>query len=406
MKKSPYLTAAEAANELNVSLMTLYAYVSRGLIRSEAIAGSKRNRRYHADDVQKLKERQEQRRNPGKAVANALHWGMPLMESGLTLIADGKVYYRGHDAIELASDKTVEQVASLIWAGETDTDLWKNAKGRSFDLRDVRKRIEGLSAVDAFQAALPIVAAQDVAAYDLRPTAVAQTGVRILRLLVALTANRTVESSLARTLMHGWGFDDPKATALINSALILCADHELNVSAFTARCVASAGATPYQVVIAGLAALRGMRHGGQSEQVEALLDEAGGRKAVRAVLVNRLKRGEHIPGFGHQLYSEGDPRSRALLQFIMQAYPKSPAVTLAKTATNEVMDLIGEHPNIDFALIILARALKLPVGSALTLFALGRTIGWIGHAIEQYYAGYLIRPRAQYIGEPPNKAIT
>jgi citrate synthase len=95
-----------------------------------------------------------------------------------------------------------------------------------------------------------------------------------------------------------------------------------------------------------------------------------------------------------------------LLQFIMQTYPKSPAVALAKTATNEVMDLIGEHPNIDFALVILARALNLPAGSALTLFALGRTIGWIGHAIEQYQAGYLIRPRAQYIGEPPNKAIT
>jgi citrate synthase len=273
-------------------------------------------------------------------------------------------------------------------------------------LRDVRKRVEGLSAVDAIQAALPIVAAQDVAAYDLRPTAVAQTGVRILRLMTALAANRNVETSLARTLAHGWGLDDPKAIALINSALILCADHELNVSAFTARCVASAGATPYQVVIAGLAALRGIRHGGQSEQVEALLDEAGGRKAVRAVLVNRLKRGEHIPGFGHQLYSEGDPRSRALLQFIMQTYPKSPAVALAKTATNEVMDLIGEHPNIDFALVILAQSLNLPVGSALTLFALGRTIGWIGHAIEQYQAGYLIRPRAQYIGEPPNKAVT
>jgi len=403
MKKTPYLTATEAAHELNVSLTTLYAYVSRGLVRSEAVGGSKRSRRYRAENIQKLKERKAQRRDPGQAVASALHWGMPLMESGLTLIADGRLYYRGHDALGLAAHETAERVAALIWTGQFESEVWSGlrAEAGALNWRELRKRVEGLPAMEAFQAALPMVAAQDVAAYDLRPAAVAQTGARILRLLTALAANRPAAASLARTLAQGWVSNDGSAPALINSALILCADHELNVSAFTARCVASANATPYQVVIAGLAALQGTKHGRQGEQVDAFLNEAKTPKAIRAVMVSRLKRGEPIPGFGHPLYPEGDPRAKAMLQGLRESYPRSAAVALANAAARAAFELMGEYPNIDFALVILARALRLPPGSALTLFALGRTIGWVGHALEQYRTGELIRPRARYVGQLP-----
>ncbi len=401
MKKAPYLSATDAAHELNVSLTTLYAYVSRGFVRSEAVGGSKRNRRYRAEDIQKLKERKAQRRDPGQAVASALHWGMPIMESGLTLIADGKLYYRGQDAIALATHETIERVAALMWTGQFESDLWQSARAEAtvFNLRDFHKQAEGLSPVEAFQSALPIAAAHDMAAYDLRPTAVAQTGARILRLLTSLTANRPVTGGLARTLAQGWVPHDGQAQALINTALILCADHELNVSAFTARCVASASATPYQVVIAGLAALQGTKHGRMSDHVEAFLNEAITPKAIRTTLANRLKRGDPIPGFGHPLYPEGDPRAKALLQRLRESYPHSPAVTLANAAERAAFELIGEYPNIDFALVILARALHPPPGSALTIFALGRTIGWIGHALEQYRTGELIRPRARYVGQ-------
>jgi len=65
--------------------------------------------------------------------------------------------------------------------------------------------------------------------------------------------------------------------------------------------------------------------------------------------------------------------------------------------------LMGERPNVDFALATVARALELPPGGAIALFALGRTVGWIGHAIEQYRSGSLIRPRARYMGEQPHR---
>jgi citrate synthase len=239
-------------------------------------------------------------------------------------------------------------------------------------------------------------------AYDLRPTAVARTGARILRLLAATAVGGgSAETGVARTLQQGWVPDEPQAAALLDAALVLCADHELNVSSFTARCVASAGTTPYAVTIAGLCALSGVKHGGNTGRVEAFLKEVGTAARARDVIAGRLRRGEPIPGFGHPLYPEGDPRGRALLEAAAAAYPEAPAVELASTVVEEASELIGERPTIDFGLVILSLVLSLPAGGALALFALGRTVGWIGHAIEQYQSDQMIRPRARYIGEQP-----
>ena len=200
-------------------------------------------------------------------------------------------------------------------------------------------------------------------------------------------------------MQQAWATDFPEAISLLNSALILCADHELNVSAFTARCVASAGATPYSAVIGGLAALQGTKHGGATERVEALFREVGQESQVRATIASRLRRGEGIPGFGHPLYPDGDPRGKMLLAEVTAVFPHKTA--LAQAIIHEVQQTIGQHPTIDVALVTLARALDLPPGAAIALFALGRTVGWIGHTIEQYSRDQLIRPRARYIGMTP-----
>src|SRR5689334_23261744 len=126
MKKSPYLTAQEAADALGISISTLYAYVSRGMIRSEASGADPRARRYSAEDVERLKSRKESRHDPEIAAKSALHLGTPVLESAITLIEDGRLYYRGHDAVKLARDATVEQVAALLWTGDlnADTSAW------------------------------------------------------------------------------------------------------------------------------------------------------------------------------------------------------------------------------------------------------------------------------------------
>ena len=408
MNSSGYLTAKEAAAELGITLSTLYSYVSRGLIRSEIADGSKRTHRYRREDVESLKVRQEQRLNPAKAVEDALHWGTPVMESSITLIVDNRLYYRGLDVIELAQTQPVEVVAALIWAGDLSAAVAGLAEpvGEPFSplVQAIALQVYDLPPIEKFQILLPLVGVDDLAAYDLRPDAVAQTGARILHLLVTLAVNGvSPQKNMAVQLQQRWAADDPNAAALINAALILCADHELNVSSFTAHCVASAGATPYQAVIAGLAALQGVKHGRSTERVEAFLNEAQAAGQVEAAVAARLKRGESIPGFGHPLYPAGDPRGRYLLDLLTAHYSHTSAVKLADQVNAAVLGFIGERPNVDFGLTVLARALNLPPGSPIALFALGRTIGWIGHIIEQYQLDRIIRPRARYVGEQPKR---
>ncbi len=406
MEEAGYLSAQEAAEMLEISLPTLYSYVSRGLIHSEAADDRKRTRRYRREDVQQLKERKEHRRNPARAVEGALHWGTPVMESAITLIEDNQFYYRGHNALALAVNNRLEQVAALIWAGSLSAQVpgldGYNLPACSSQLQEVNHQLSELAPVERVQALLPLLAAADLAGYDLRPSAVAQTGARILQVLATIVGGvPSANSTIAQRLQQGWLPDDSQAANLINSALILCADQELNVSSFTARCVASAGASPYQVVTAGLAALQGVKHGRNTERVETFLKEAATPAGVRAAIAGRLRRGESIPGFGHPLYSQGDPRGQLLFDLTAAAYPDSAVVALAQAVITESLALIGERPNVDFSLVLLAWTLQLPPGGPIVLFALGRTIGWIGQAIEQYQLDKMIRPRAKYIGDLP-----
>jgi citrate synthase len=220
-------------------------------------------------------------------------------------------------------------------------------------------------------------------------------------LLTTVAAERSRPAAIEARLARAWRVDD-RGIAAIRAALVLCADHELNVSSFTARAVASAAANPYAVVSAGLGALEGVRHGGISLRVESLLQALRRGRNVRAALGERLRRGETIDGFGHPLYRDGDPRAAALLDVLGDAYPRSPELAFVLDTTAAAAALIREQPTIDFALAALARVLRLPAGSPLVLFALGRTIGWIGHAIEQYATGQVLRPRARYVGVPVN----
>ena len=109
-----------------------------------------------------------------------------------------------------------------------------------------------------------------------------------------------------------------------------------------------------------------------------------------------------MPGFGHPLYSDRDPRAAALLRALAQHAPADPArrdLDLVVTATRRLSD---RHPNVDFALVAVARVLGLPAEAPVIMFALGRIAGWVAHIEEQYRDGRLVRPRSVYTGPPPN----
>lgn len=387
-----WITAAEAARTLDITRATLYAYVSRGLIRSEPGPGRSRARRYSRDDVDRLRRRAEERRDPDKVASHALQWGMPVLESSITLITDETLYYRGHDAVALARHASVESVASLIWTGQLDggrADVEPSSSPRFSAPRSAPYIVRA-------QATLALASAGDHQAFDLRPEAVARTGWRILDAMVGVETPRR-RGSIDIALARGWRLR-AGAEDVIRAALILSADHELNVSAFTARCVASAGSNPYAVVTAGLAALEGTKHGGSTARVEATLATMRRARSLRSALAEHLRHGERLGGFGHPLYRRGDPRAAALLEMLEERYAKSPELRYTREFARAATALTGERPNVDFALGAVSRVLGLPPGAGLTLFAIGRTIGWIGHSIEQYAVDQIIRPRAKYVG--------
>jgi citrate synthase len=386
------LTARQTADRLGIKLDTLYAYVSRGRLRSVMVPGT-RERRYRSEDVEALLDTRSGVRLPQSSDPEAL---MPAIGSSICLIENGRFYYRGQDAVRLAESATLEETARLLWleeAGPELSDASTPTRSRSADPS------EGL--IERYQIRLAQLGDEDFPALDLTRPRVIRTGRRILRELAACVAPASpLPAPIHRQLAAAWKLREAGAD-LLRRCLVLIADHELNPSTFVARCVASTGASPYAVVLAALSALSGGRHGGDTARAEGLFRELVEARDPIAVMTPRLVRGDRLPGFGQLLYPEGDPRAIAILAALAQAAPE--AHTLAETAAEIGLRLTGRHPNVDFALAAAATGLGLPRNAALGLFIIGRTVGWIAHAIEQYESGVLIRPRARYLGPRPEE---
>jgi citrate synthase len=192
------------------------------------------------------------------------------------------------------------------------------------------------------------------------------------------------------------------AVNAVESALVLLADHELNPSSFAARIPASVGAPLPASMAAAIATLSGPMHGGESERVAAMIDEAESPEMATVVVRDRVRRGDQVPGFGHSLYPVlGDPRAEPLLRMANELAPTNQRVRTVN-AFMEAMSLAGgPRPSLDLGLVALCAALRLPAGSSVALFAAGRIAGWIAHALEQRAAGFSLRPRARYTGPVP-----
>lgn len=392
-----YLTSTEAATRLGVSRQTLYAYVSRGLLRAESDPVS-RESRYLATDVERLAADRARGRKPKEVARAALDWGAPVLESAITLIENGRLSYRGVDALDLASRASLEEVAALLWQCDESAAFTPRAPQAPAVLKALLKHYRDQRAEAAM---LPLFA---VASED-APTAIWQRNADrqaqgcgdLVRLLAACLLGTAPDTApLHEQCARAWGVGKTGAD-LIRMALVLCADHELNASSFTARCVASTDASLRSVVIGGLAGLSGGRHGATTGRCETLWDELDANSPVDAErkLRERLARGDDLPGFGHPLYPDGDVRAAWLLARVLPRHPKwQKLIDLGSS-------LVGQQPSLDLALVALRRHLGLPVGAAFGLFALGRSVGWIAHGLEQRQNPHLIRPRAVYTGARP-----
>ena len=384
---SRWLTAEEAIASLGVSRQTLYAYVSRSRIGAVAAPDDPRRSLYDAADVRRLAERNRSGRSRRAVAASTISWGEPILASAITRIEGGRLEYRGQDAVALSDTATLEQVAALLWQVDALPRLRSAAAGRAWP----RARAAAGAAERC------IVAAADLAMagrWTGRVQSVLPDAVRVLD-RIAWAASGAPGPSVGSSpmpvherLASAWGAR-PKATDLIRRALVLTADHELNASTYAMRVVASTRAPLGACILAGLAALVGPLHGGMTNEVRAMLADPAVTADPAGAVAIRLARGERIPGFGHPLYPDGDPRAASLLARL----PPRPE---AQHLVDAMQAMTGIAPNIDFALLALEQRLRLPNGAAFALFAVGRTVGWIAHALEQWRDGTLIRPRAVY----------
>ncbi|CAB3780435.1 citrate synthase family protein [Paraburkholderia fynbosensis] len=406
MPTTTFLSATEAAAALGISLPTLYAYVSRGMLSSSPDAQGK-NRLYDAAEVRRLARRKADGKRAGKVAQKVLDWGVPVLESSITLVADGRLLYRGHDAMELACTASLEDTAALLW----DCSARRIAEVPAVPLAAAQwaawlRLWSDSTPLDRALVLLPAAAAHMPRVWALGRDAQLDTACAVMRLLAAAMISAAPSNeALHRQLACAWRVRNRHQAGLLRAALVACADHELNASTFTVRCITSTGTHLFGAVAGGLAALAGPRHGGETVRIAALLEEASRAPDLDRYLANRLTReeggtqGPVLSGFGHPLYPDGDPRARLLLGMLADCAPtRSPLGDVLRLART-VCDTTGAEPTVDFALAAIERVLDLPDGAAFTLFAVGRVVGWIAHAMEQTRDGRLIRPRARYIGE-------
>jgi citrate synthase len=380
-----WLTAEQALKFLGVRAQTLYANVSRGKIRAKPDPDDSRRSLYNGADVARLAGRRAGRRSADTVAAQAIGWGDPILASAISTVADGRLWYRGADAVELSERATLEEVAAMLWQAQTAPRRTGPPPVRSTKsnlgttpLKHLLIGVSERAAVDP-----PLLG---------RSPAILKSEAQVLfdTLLAAALGDIGAAADYSAHARIAAAWRKPGAKDILRRALVLLADHELNASTFAVRVAASTGAALSACLLAGLATLSGPLHGGAPRALQSLLNAArrlGANDAVR----EWLARGEPLPAFGHPLYPQGDPRAAALLRH----FKLSGIFAEVRRAAE---DLTGDPPNVDFALAALADAHALPREAPFVIFALSRSVGWIAHALEQTATGQLIRPRARYVG--------
>ena len=376
-----WLTAGEALAALRVQPQTLYANVSRGRIRAKPDPRDPRRSLYDGGDVKRLAGRRGGRRTVAAVAAETIGWGDPVLASSVSTVAEGRLLYRGHDAITLSRSASLEDVARLIW----------DVESVEIDFPKTKTSSEG--ALTPLESALTVLAKRAGSDPPSRGRSRLVLAEEAVALVGAITGAMLGPGGRKGARLHDQmaaAWRARRAEDVLRRALVLLADHELNASTFATRVAISTGASLSAGLIAGLATLSGPLHGGAVTAVRALVVNAE-RNDPMAATRDWLAQGRRLPAFGHPLYPDGDPRAAALLD----CFTPRPIFVETRRA---VESLIGEQPNIDFAIAALADAFNLPATAPFTIFAIARSVGWIAHAIEQALSGALIRPRARYTG--------
>lgn len=375
-----WMTLDEATQALGVRAQTIYAYVSRGRIGVSPDPQDSRRSLYRVEDVTGLVRRKATGRTRQTLAATTMFGAEPSIPTAVSTFSGGRVFYRGVEVVGLAATATLEDAAGLLW-GMSEAPRFapgpaaKTAPGR----------------VRAFTE-LAALTASAHSTHGRRPRVLVEESAALMgRIATAFGASDDAASPLYERLARGW--KQPRAFAdLLRRTLVLLADHEITSSAFSSRITASTGASLPACLLAGLTTFSGPLHGDASGRVRLLFDEVE-RQGADAVLDRYLSAALPLPGFGHHIYPDGDPRAASVMADL-----KAPA-HIARLI-ERVEALTGQLPSMDVVLATLVARYKLPPDAAFAIFATARSVGLLAHSMEQLSVDSVIRPRGRYTGPP------
>lgn len=352
--------------------------------------------------------------------------GIVACSTAVSSIQDSTLSYRGYSIDDLAQNSTFEETVFLLWnnrlpkASELETlkaDLWKEM-ALSPELIMSLKAIpsKGVHPMAWMRTAVSLMSHWDVDSQDNSPAANVRKGIRLTAkmgtLVTVLEALRNGKEPVAPKPNQSiaWNFMymlkggvEPKAelVKIMDTCLILHADHELNCSAFATRVTASSLSDLHSAIVSAIGALKGPLHGGANEQVMLMLKRIGTIEKAQQFVKDALNAKEKVMGIGHRVYKNGDPRA-AILRKISEKITKEigqPELYQMSALIDDTMfNEKGLMPNVDFYSATVYFSMGIPIDLYTPIFATSRIAGWVAHAMEQYANNRIYRPRGKWTG--------
>lgn len=356
-------------------------------------------------------------------------------ERSQTTFIDGKageLRYRGYSIHDLAQNSCFEETGYLLIHGELptaaqlaafDAEL-KAARVLPDKILDVIRLVQGAHPMDVLRTAVSALAAFDPETADTSRAATIRKGVRLSsQVPMIVAAHERIRNGLDPlpadpALGHAANFlwllkgTKPSADAakLLDTDLVLHAEHGSNASSFTARVVIGTDANIHAAVTAAIAALSGPAHGGAAEDVMRMAEEIGDPANTPAFVKAKRAAKEAITGFGHRVYRAEDPRARHMREGVKRlskemGEPKWYEILEALVAEMKPYARHGVNVNVDFYSGVIYYLHKIPKDLFVPIFAVGRVPGWTVQVLEQLDNNILIRPLTLYNGPEPRAYV-